>query len=250
MFYFILLFIFGAVIGSFLNVCIHRIPIKKSIVLPNSYCPNCNTPIKWYDNMPIISFILLKRKCRFCKEKISFRYFFVELITPIMLILLYINMDRTFSLNFYIYAVLFLSLIVLLFIDLQHQILPNRITYPLLAAGLIISLIKPGFSPKEALFGALVGGGSLYLIVILSGGGMGLGDVKLAAAIGSFLGWKNTVDSLFAGFLIGGLVSVFLLIMGRVKRKQPIPFGPFISIGVFLVFLLKFSFIDNFFTMR
>lgn len=242
---FIFLFVFGAMIGSFLNVCIYRIPKRQSIILPNSHCPKCNTPIKWYDNIPIISFILLGQKCRYCKGKISFKYFLVEVSTPIMLILLYKR--YFFTLEFFINAVLFLALIVLFFIDLEHQILPDRITYPLLIAGIATSMLRSEFNLKESLFGALIGGGFLYLIVVLSRGGMGLGDVKLSAAIGAFLGWRNTIDSLFIAFLLGGIVGIILLISGIKKRKDPIPFGPFIAAGVFISVLSEISFIRTFF---
>lgn len=234
---YILIFVIGSIIGSFLNVCIYRLPRNKSIIFPSSYCPSCNTKIKWFDNIPIISFILLQGKCRSCKGKISLRYPLVEILTSVLLILLYSR--YSLSLSFFAYSLLTFSLIIVTFIDFEQQIIPDEITYPLIVIGLILSFFSPRIGIIDSILGILICGGLLYLIVIVSRGGMGGGDVKLAAAIGSFLGFKAGLASLVFAFISGGLVGAILLLTGIKGRKDPIPFGPFIVFGALIIVLFS-----------
>ncbi len=189
-------FIFGAAIGSFLNVCIFRIPAKVSIVKPSSQCPSCHQPIRFYDNIPIISFILLKARCRNCGEKISWRYPLVELITAIFALLLFMKFGL--SLNFIVFFVFTAVLIVITFIDLDHQIIPDILSLP----GIPIFFLAAVFIVKvpwyETLIGLLIGGGVLFAIAfvyefITKREGMGGGDMKLLAMIGGFFGWKSLI---------------------------------------------------------
>lgn len=235
---YILVFMVGSIIGSFLNVCIYRIPREKSIISPASNCTYCNTPIRWFDNIPILSFILLKGRCRACYNKISLRYLIVEILTPVLFIALYSKYSHDIF-YFFIYSLLVCFLIAGTFIDFEHQILPDEITYPLIILGLILSVFNLNVKFIERLLGILACGGLLYLIVIISRGGMGGGDVKLAAGIGSFLGIKAGLASLVFAFILGGLVGVILLLTGIKGRKDPIPFGPFIAFGAFIIILFN-----------
>lgn len=251
----IIVFVFGLVFGSLANVCIYRIPREESIIFPASHCPHCNKPIKWYDNIPIISFMLLLAKCRYCKARISWQYPIVELITGFSFALLFIRYH--FSLFFFIDLILIFVLIVISGIDFQTQLIPDVLSLPLMGLGLAISFINPNLTVvswklhvlmqvrmplpivqfMSSIIGLLVGGGLLYLIAWISRGGMGGGDIKLTAAIGAFLGWENVLWSLGVAFLIGGIVALILLVSGLKKRKDPVPFGPFIALGALIVIL-------------
>jgi leader peptidase (prepilin peptidase)/N-methyltransferase len=208
-------FIFGAVVGSFLNVCIFRMPAKTSIVKPLSQCPHCHHPVRFYDNIPLISYIVLRGKCRDCGGKISWRYPVVEFITAILSLLLFLRFGLTF--NFLIFFVFTAVLIVITFIDLDHQIIPDVLTLPgipifFLAA---IFLVKnPWKVPwQEALIGLLIGGGMLFTIayiyqLITKREGMGGGDIKLLAMIGGFLGWKSLIFILLVSSFSGAIVGI------------------------------------------
>ena len=233
-------FVLGGIIGSFLNVCIYRIPKNLSIVKPNSFCPVCKKPIDWFYNMPIISYIILAGKCRNCGKPISIRYLIVELITAILFLLLFLRFD--FSLEFISAIILFCFLIVMAFIDFDRQLIFDRTTYPLAVIGLILSFFLPGRYIVGSLIGMLVGGLSLYMVGLLSlvffkKEGMGFGDVKLAGAIGTFLGWKEVLASLILAFFIGAIVGIVLIILRKKGRKEYIPFGPFIALGGVLMTL-------------
>jgi len=189
-----LAFIFGAAIGSFLNVCIFRIPAKGSIVKPLSQCPSCHHPIRIYDNIPIISFILLRGRCRDCGEKISWQYPLVELITALLAMLLFMKFGLT--LIFLVCFVFTAVLIVISFIDFEHQIIPDIISLPGIPIFFLASVFIVKVPWLEALIGLLIGGGILYAIAfvyewISKREGMGGGDIKLLAMIGGFLGWKS-----------------------------------------------------------
>ena len=235
--YLILTFIFGLVIGSFLNVCIYRLPRGESIISPGSHCPHCGHLLGFLDLIPLISFLILNRKCRYCGKEISPRYFFVELITAILFLAVYVRFmvyERSVLL-FIPYLILCSGLVVITFIDLEHKIIPDKITYPGIVAGLIISLFSRSF--LSSLFGLAIGGGILYLIVVLSRGGMGGGDVKLAAMLGAFLGWRLILLNLFLSFLFGGIIAVILLLLKLKGRKDYIPFGPYLALaGVVTIF--------------
>ena len=235
----LLVFIVGSVVGSFLNVCIHRMPLEESVISPRSYCPKCKRSILWYDNIPFLSYLFLKGKCRFCKTKISFQYFLVEMLTAFSFLVLY----RLFGWSgyFLIYTVWWCALIVASFIDLKHQIIPDAISLGGLVGGLIVSFFYPPlhgvtsrwFSLWHAAVGASVGGGSIYLIGLLGNflfkkESMGGGDVKLLAMVGSILGWKLTLLAFFIAPFFGAVVGIALKMR---KGAEVIPYGPFLSLG-------------------
>jgi len=240
-----MIFIFGAVIGSFLNVCIHRIPRNESCVCPGSRCPSCKKPIPWHDNIPLLSYIMLKAKCRFCHGKISFRYFAVELISALSFLLLFANFG--FSPVFWIYSLLTFSLIVVTFIDLEFQIIPDRISIVGIFLGIILSIAFPtlqaSFNWRNALLnsvaGVLVGGGLIYLAGFLGQlafkkESMGGGDVKLMAMLGAFLGWKLAVLIFFLAPFFGAPIGIYVKF---IKKQDIIPYGPFISLASFITML-------------
>ena len=238
----VLIFIFGSMIGSFLNVCIYRIPRDESLVFPGSRCTVCKKHIEWYDNIPLLSYVLLRGKCRSCKAGISPRYFFVELISALCFLILFINFN--FSYMFWIYSSLVFSLIVVTFIDLEFQIIPDRISLVGIFLGIILSIIFPGlqsaFTWQRAFFnsilGALTGGGIIYLTGVLGQlafkkESMGGGDVKLMAMLGAFLGWKTAVLIFFLAPFFGAPVGIY---MKFVKKEDIIPYGPYISLASFV----------------
>jgi leader peptidase (prepilin peptidase)/N-methyltransferase len=263
---YIFIFIFGAIVGSFLNVVIHRIPNEESIVFPHSACSSCKQSIKPYDNIPILSWLILSGKCRNCQNPISLRYLFVELLTGLLFLLVY------WSIGFNVFlpvALIFTAVIVsLVFIDAEHMILPNVITYPLLIFALLVRLVFPilfganYFSDFKvfplnqmqdspvwlvslvgAVLGALVGGGFLWLVGAIwkklrGVDAMGLGDVKMMFAVGALLGWQLTLLSIFIGAFIGAVIGVFVIARQKERDFQmQIPFGIFLGIGSILSLL-------------
>jgi leader peptidase (prepilin peptidase)/N-methyltransferase len=229
--------IFGLIIGSFLNVCIYRLPREKSIVFPPSSCPGCGEPISPRDNIPVISYLLLAGKCRRCGQKISLRYPAVELLNG----LLYTAVIYHFGIGWHLPLLLaFVSaMIVVTFIDLDFQIIPDVITLPGALIGLAAShfLLPDPFTRYsllgfvDSLIGLLAGFGSFYLIALLSRGGMGGGDVKMMAMVGAFMGWKGVFLTTLIGSLAGSLVGIALMIFKGKGRKTKIPFGPFLAAG-------------------
>lgn len=219
----------GTMVGSFLNVVVTRLPRKESLVAPGSHCRECGAPIRWCDNVPLLSFLWLRGRCRNCGSPIGWRYPAVEAATGAVFAVSAVRFGATLEL---LPALLFLSaLVAITAIDLEHQLIPDVITVPGIVAGLLIS---PALSPlpwADALLGALLGGGIFFLIILLSRGGMGGGDMKLAAMMGAFLGWKLALVALFLGVFLGGGVAVALLVSGRRGRKDPVPFGPFLAAG-------------------
>ena len=236
----ILLFILGLIVGSFSNVCIYRIPRNESIIYPASHCPKCSTTILAKDNIPLLSYILLKGRCRNCGSRISIQYPVVEFLTGLVYVIIY--QIYGLSVQSLIYIILSSALIIIAFIDLNKQIIPDVISLPGIIIGLILSFFVPYISFINSALGVLVGGGIILVIglvgsVIFKKEAMGGGDVKLAAMIGAFLGWKYAIISLFLGFFLGALVGIFL-ILSRVKRREDvIPFGPFIVLGSIITLL-------------
>ncbi|MEW6379023.1 MAG: prepilin peptidase [bacterium] len=229
----VVFFLFGACIGSFLNVCIFRLPRNESIVFPASHCPACNTKLKSADNVPIFSFLFLRGKCRYCQTAISWQYPIVELTTGILFALAVIRFGLQW--NTFIALVLIPVSLVVSVIDLKVQIIPNVISLPGIGLGLAASLL-PG-SPLtffNALSGMLIGGGLFYLVAVISKGGMGGGDIKLIAMFGAFLGWQKCLLTIFLGVLLGSIVGIALMLLKRKGRKDPIPFGPFLCIGALI----------------
>jgi leader peptidase (prepilin peptidase)/N-methyltransferase len=232
----VIVFVFGTVIGSFLNVCIYRIQREESIVWPGSHCPMCGKPIAWYDNLPIISFLLLLGRCRTCRAPIPWRYPLVEALNGAGYLLLL----REFGLGWpmLIYALFFSALVVVTVIDLDIQIIPDVISLPGIAVGLAVSYWLPqGF--VNSLIGFVVGGGFFWLVAevgsrILKQEAMGGGDIKLIAMVGAFLGWQNVLLTIFLASLVGAVVGLSLMAVKGWGRKTPIPFGPFLALGAIL----------------
>jgi len=257
---YIFVFLFGAAIGSFLNVVIHRVPNEQSIVFPNSACPKCGESIKPYDNIPILSWLILRGKCRNCQASISARYPAVELLTALTFVLVYWQIGAD---PFLPAALVFVAAIIaLIFIDSEHMILPNVITYPLFVFAVFVRVVYPivfgasaftdlavwpisqlpawptwALSLSGALLGALVGGGFLWLVGeawkrFRGVDAMGLGDVKMMAAVGALLGWRLTLLSIFLGAFSGALIGGVLVMRQKDRDLQmQIPFGIFLGIG-------------------
>ena len=233
------IFIFGACIGSFLNVCIYRIPENKSIVFPGSSCPDCNKPIPFYCNIPVLSYICLMGRCKFCKSPISLRYPLIETLTGIFAILLFQKFGLTPAMGFLF--VFICVLITISFIDIDHQIIPDIISLP----GILIFTSSFYFLPEmtiaNTLMGILAGGGSLYAVALLyyclrKQEGMGGGDIKLLAMIGAVTGIKGVFFTIFAGSLLGTGLGILVMLYTRISdiKKLRIPFGPFLSSGAIL----------------
>jgi leader peptidase (prepilin peptidase)/N-methyltransferase len=238
--WYIVSIIFGALIGSFLNVCIFRLPKEESIITPGSHCPHCKNPIKFYDNIPLFSYFLLKGKCRHCNGPISIQYPLIEGITALSSLVLFMKFGL--SLSFLIYFAFVSALIVITVIDLYHQIIPDVISLPGIGVGLLSSLIIPQITFSNSLIGALLGGGSLFLVATLyqwlfKREGMGGGDVKLLAMIGSFLGWKAVILTILLGSLIGSIIGISIIVLKGKDFKYAIPFGPFLSLGAVIALL-------------
>lgn len=240
-------FILGTIIGSFLNVCIVRLPQEKSVIFPSSHCPRCQKPIFWHDNIPLLSYLLLRGRCRFCKGKISFRYFIVELLTGIAFVLFY----SYFGLDILLipYFVMVCGFIVATFVDFEHRIIPDEVSLGGILAGLIFSLLIPsmhGFSLEGvpilifhlkslglSLLGILIGGGSIYAMGLLGDflfkkESMGGGDVKFLAMVGAFLGWKLVLLTFFVSPFFGAFFGVIEKIR---KNNSTIAYGPFLALG-------------------
>ncbi|MFN0116966.1 MAG: prepilin peptidase [Elusimicrobiota bacterium] len=248
----LIFFIFGIEFGSFANVCIYRIPRNLSVVFPRrSFCPWCKKSIAWFDNIPILSFLFLHGRCRSCHGVISVKYPIVELLLGILWALFSFLGSFSFILPF---LVLSLFLVIISFIDLELKIIPDSLSLSLIVLGLFFSVINPIFSGEiwlkfvHSIIGVLVGGGTILLIgelgkLIYGRDAMGGGDVKLCAALGAFLGWSGVVSAIIIASILGSLVVLIGFFLRRIKSKQLIPFGPFLSMGglINLVVQLKFS---------
>jgi leader peptidase (prepilin peptidase)/N-methyltransferase len=225
--------VFGSIVGSFLNVCIYRLPRGKSIVWPPSACPGCGRRLAWYENIPILSYIVLRARCLTCRAGISVRYPIVEALSATMFAAAAWYYGPTALLASRL--VFGCALIVLFAIDLEHHLLPNVITIPGIAAGLLFSIVtEPGWF--DALIGAVLGGGVLYAIAeayyrIRHEDGLGMGDVKMLAMIGAFIGWKLTLVALILASFSGSLIGVALIATGRGSMKYALPFGTFLALG-------------------
>jgi leader peptidase (prepilin peptidase)/N-methyltransferase len=242
--FYIFAFIFGAVVGSFLNVCICRLPKNESIVFPPSHCPTCDYRIPWYDNVPIISYLILRGRCRSCKARISIQYPLVELVNALLTLFLFIHFG--ISLTFLLLFIFCSALVVITFIDLEHQIIPDVISLPGIPLGFVSSffisdLYHEGMllGWKNSLIGIVVGGGSLWLVasgyeLLTKKEGMGGGDIKLLAMMGAFLGWKAIPFIIFVSSLIGSVIGITVMLMRKKDAKLAIPFGPFLALGAVL----------------
>jgi leader peptidase (prepilin peptidase) / N-methyltransferase len=223
----------GAIVGSFLNVCIYRLPLGKSIVWPSSACPSCGRELSWYENIPVLSFLVLRARCRTCAAPISVRYPLVEALTAVM-----------FAGAWWYYGpqpllasrlIFGCALLVLFAIDLEHHLLPNAITLPGIVIGLFFSFFtEPGW--QASLIGIVVGGGVLFGVAeayyrVRHEEGLGMGDVKMLAMIGAFLGWKLTLLTLMMASLCGTIIGVLVIVTRRGSMKYALPFGTFLALG-------------------
>ena len=224
---------FGAIVGSFLNVCIYRLPIGKSVAWPASGCPHCRRLLSWYENVPVLSYLVLGGRCRTCHEAIGLRYPAIEALTAVM-----------FALAWWEYGpgpllaarlIFRCALIVLFAIDLEHQLLPNAITLPGIGVGFAFSLFtEPGWS--ASLIGILVGGGVLYGVAeayyrVRHEEGLGMGDVKMLAMVGAFIGWKLALLTLMMASLSGTVIGLILIALHKGSLKYALPFGTFLAPG-------------------
>ena len=251
---------FGSIVGSFLNVCIVRIPKGDSIVYPSSHCRGCKKLIRFWDNIPLLSYLLLRGRCRACGERISARYFFVELMMASLAVALYYQFG--FSLAFVVSFIFVAALIVISFIDLDVRIVPDVISLPGIVAGLLFSVVaRYGIndpfelipSPLSALIGVLAGGGFLLFLAWAYEGftgveGMGGGDIKLLAMIGAFLGWTSIPFTLFFASLSGSVIGLGFMIGKGVGRRFALPFAPFLCLGALLYLFFGNVFMELYFS--
>jgi leader peptidase (prepilin peptidase) / N-methyltransferase len=226
---------FGLIIGSFLNVCIYRLPLGESLAWPASHCPSCRTPIKPYDNIPVMSYLLLRGRCRTCGNPISPQYPIVELLTTGVFLSAFLLYPPPLLFQRIVFGC---AMIVLFFVDLEHHRLPNEITLP----GIIIGFAYSFFMPPgwvASLIGILVGGGILWLLgtlwfLVRHEEGMGFGDVKMLAMIGAFLGWKLMLATLFVSTILGSVIGLGLIAAKKGNLKTALPFGCFLAIAAML----------------
>jgi leader peptidase (prepilin peptidase)/N-methyltransferase len=253
----IVTFILGLCVGSFLNVCIYRIPLEKSIVSPPSSCPGCGNRLKAIDMIPVLSYILLKGKCRNCKAPISIQYPLVELVTGIVWLVTFLRYGLSIETLMLIF--LFTILIPVFLIDLVHMIIPNGLVITGLIGGAVFYLYHLFIKPislydsshwSTPLIGMVSSSGILFLVALLSfviyknDGGMGMGDVKIFLPIGLILGWKLSLLTLFASIMFGGITSIVLLILRIKDRKSAIPFGPFIVLATFVCGMFGYNILN------
>ena len=230
--------IFGASVGSFLNVVILRLPEEgASIVFPGSRCPKCLHDLKWYDNVPVISFILLKKQCRYCGVPISWQYPLVELTMALLSLALVFKFGFTYGLP--IYFAFTAALLVVIVIDFYHKIIPDVISLPGIVIGFACSFINPVITWQQSGIGLLVGGGSLYAVaagyyLFTKREGMGGGDIKLLAMIGAFLGWQSLPFVVFGSSILGAVVGIGAMVKQKKGGKTMIPYGPFLSTAALL----------------
>jgi leader peptidase (prepilin peptidase)/N-methyltransferase len=227
-------FLFGAAIGSFLNVCIYRLPVHESIVFPASHCRSCSLPLAWYENLPLLSYLVLRGRCRSCGAPFSGRYFLVELLTALLAIALVYRFGLSLTTAGYFAFVA--ALVIITFIDLDHWIIPNVISLPGVVAGILFSLVSPTLTLWDSIIGAIAGASVLLAVfggyyLVTREEGIGMGDPKLLAMIGAFLGWRAIGFTLFCASLTGSLIGVALMLYRGADRKMPVPFGPFLAFG-------------------
>ena len=235
-----ILAVLGLSVGSFLNVCVHRLPRGQSLNSPPSQCPSCGYRLRWFDNIPIVSYVMLAGRCRKCRTRISIRYPIIELVTMALFVIHGLVFGWTALL---VPRLLFACAMVVLFaIDLEHHLLPNVITLPGIAVGLIASaVLPPGLI--DALIGVLVGGGVLWLIgeayFRYSGHeGMGGGDVKMLAMIGAFLGWKLVLVTLVLSSVVGSVIGLIVIAVRKGGMKYALPYGTFLALGALVASLV------------
>lgn len=250
-------FFWGACIGSFLNVCIYRIPRDESVVHPGSHCPSCNQPIPWYCNIPIIAWLMLRGKCKNCRTSISARYIGVEILTAVLFLLTWLKFDfvsssRPLGLSAIhhpaivpVYWLVIMGIVLGTFVDFEHMIIPDRVTIGGMILGVILSMLVPSLHNAtgwlhgliQSATGLAVGFGSLWAVAVLGEfafkkEAMGFGDVKLMGAIGAFFGWEAVLFTLIVASFSGTIIGVGLIIANKKAMQSKIPFGPYLSLGV------------------
>lgn len=224
----------GLIVGSFLNVCVYRLPRKKSLLCPASHCPACDAPIRWYDNIPLVSFLLLLGRCRGCGSRVAWRYPAVEVLTGLLFLLTVWRFG--IGVRSILLLIFLCALVVVTFVDLEHQVIPHAVTLPGILLGLIGSLITLDPSPRDAATGALTGAGLVYLFAVYAEvafqrESIGGGDVNLVAMIGAFLGWRLMLVSFVFAIGASACLSLGLIATRVLTRKDQIPFGPFLALG-------------------
>jgi len=242
---YILIFTFGLTVGSFLNVCIYRIPRGLSIIIPSSRCPSCLIPLKPWDNIPVLSFLLLRGRCRYCKARISLRYPLVEFLNAILYLIVFWRFG--FGLHVFVYFVLSSSLIVITFIDLDFQIIPDRITLAGIPLGFLAgSFLLPDPFARSSLLGikesfiGMVSGFAIFYLVALVGSAifkkeaLGGGDIKMMTMIGATMGWKTVILTTFLGSLAGSIFGITLMALKGKNMTTKLAFGPFLALGAII----------------
>ncbi len=244
MFYAVIAFISGMVVGSFLNVVIYRLPRGESLMFPSSHCPNCHKSIAFYDNIPIFSYLILGGKCRKCKNSIGKIYPIIEFVTAVLFVLafMYRGNNIRYMLDIYLISVL----ICIFMIDLNNLIIPNELNIAL-AIGAVAPIIFGYIAPVYAMTGAVIGGAVLFVIAVI--GPMGGGDIKFMAAMGLWLGTRGTLLALWLAFVIGGVIGVAQLILKKKKRGESVAFGPYLIIGSLLAYFFQDIFFEYYLRM-
>ncbi|CAB1059642.1 Leader peptidase (Prepilin peptidase) (EC / N-methyltransferase (EC [Olavius sp. associated proteobacterium Delta 1] len=248
----IFIFIFGLCIGSFLNVCIYRIPASQSIAHPRSKCQKCDNIVAFYDNIPVFSFLWLKGRCRHCGTKIGLRYPTVELLGGLFALATFLKFGL--SVEALIYFAFIACLLVVTFIDMDHRIIPDLISLPGIPICFAASFALPAVTYKAALLGIIVGGGSLFLVawvysLITKKEGMGGGDIKLLAMMGALVGWQGVVFTIFVSSLVGTLSGLAVMLQSGKGMKLAVPFGPFLAIGGITYIFFGTHLIDWYFNL-
>ena len=244
---YVIVFLFGAVIGSFLNVCIYRLPREESVAWPASHCPSCAQPIAMYDNIPILSYLILRGRCRTCQVPISIQYPLVEAANAIGYLAIFWIFG--FTPVAYVYAGMLSALIVITGTDLSHTMIPDAVTLPGIVVGLLCAAVILPIGLVDSLLGVALGGGILWALAwvspyVFGKEGMGGGDIKLMAMVGAFIGWQPVLLAIMIGSFLGSVVGVGLIAVGILRRDQYIPFGPFLAAGSLLALLFHQPLLD------
>jgi len=226
---YVVAFVLGSIAASFANVCIHRLPLRQSIVYPASRCMSCQHPLRPWHNLPLVGFIALRGRCAFCQERISWRYPLVESLGGLFYLIGYHQLGL--SVHAFAYALLVTALLTVFFIDLAHLIIPDTVTLPGIGIGLAVGLLPSSIGFADAVAGACLGGGIFLLITLLYPAGLGGGDVKLIAMIGAFVGWQAVLVTIILSAFCGAVGGLTLILLGLKGRREPIPFGPFLALG-------------------
>ena len=226
---YVVAFVLGSIAASFANVCIHRLPLRQSIVHPASRCTSCQHPLRPWHNLPLVSFIALRGRCAFCQARIAWRYPLVESLGGLFYLMGYHQLGL--SVHAFAYALLVTALLIVSFIDLAHMIIPDTVTLPGIGIGIAIGCLPSAIGFANAVAGACLGGGIFLLILLLYPAGMGGGDVKLIAMIGAFVGWQAVLVTIILSAFFGAACGLTLILLGLKGRRDPIPFGPFLALG-------------------